>query len=225
MKAALLALCVGLAACGASRGAFEAGERSAKAGDWDRAVAFYEKAAREEPESVEYRIALQRARLEASRFHLRRARERKEASDFAGASAELELALRYDPGNEYAREELEETRASREEPGEVDLPRGTGTRIRLKFAEETSLDVVLRALGKLAGVNVLFDESYRDRTVTVDLSGVTFEEALELLLSTNGLYYKRVDSATVRVATPSRRERSRGPRRRPRRGARRAAPR
>jgi hypothetical protein len=204
MRTGLLAACLGLAACGGSRATFEAGERSAKAGDWDRAVVFYEEAAREDPESVEFRIALQRARLEASRFHLSRARERKEASDFAGAAAELELALSYHPGNEYAREELDEMRSSREDAGAVGPPLAEDATLDLKFAEGTSLEVVLRALGKLAGVNVLFDETYRDRSVTVDLRGVTFEQALELLLSTNGLYYKRVDSSTVRVATPSR---------------------
>jgi general secretion pathway protein D len=208
MRLGLAVLCIALASCGASRGAYEAGQRSAKAGDWDQAVAFYEKAAREDPESVELRIALRRARLEASRLHLTRARNLKEAGDSAGASAELELALRYDPGNEYARDEL---RASRKEP---EPPIAAETRIRLKFAEETSLEVVLRALGKLAGVNVLFDETFRDRSVTVDLDDVTFEQALELLLTTNGLFYKRMDSSTVRIATPSRRERSRARRRR-----------
>jgi hypothetical protein len=214
MNGRLLAACLVLSACAASRDAFEAGERSAKAGDWDRAVAFYETAAREEPENVEFRMALHRARLDASRFHLSRARELKRAANYAGASVELELALLYEPGNEYARDELDEMRSSREDVFDAEPPLAEDARIDLKFAEGTSLEVVLRALGKLAGVNVLFDEAYRDRSVTVDLKGVTFEQALELLLSTNGLFYKRVDSSTVRVATPSRRERSRDPRRR-----------
>jgi hypothetical protein len=41
--------------------------------------------------------------------------------------------------------------------------------------------------------------SDRDREITVDLRGVTFEEVLDLLLETHGLFYKVVNSTTVRL--------------------------
>ena len=78
------------------------------------------------------------------------------------------------------------------DPGSDDL-------LDLRIAEETSLRAILQALGRLSGVNVLFDESFRDKRVTVDLKGLTFLQALELVLSTNGLFYKIVDSSTVSV--------------------------
>ncbi len=159
-------------------------------------------------------MSLQRARLEASRVHLSRARKYREASELDQAAAEIELALDLDPTNEYAREDLLETRRRIDEKSEVPPPFVARERIfggepaldpasdapvDLRFAERTSLRAVLEALAKLAGVNLLFDESYRDREVSVDLKGVTFRQALELLLTTNGLFYKVVGSETVRV--------------------------
>jgi hypothetical protein len=160
-------------------------------------------------------MSLQRARLEASRVHLSRARKYREASELERAAAEIELALELDPTNEYAREDLLETRRRIEEKSEAPPPFVARERIfgsepaldpasdapvDLRFAERTSLRDVLEALAKLAGVNILFDETYRDREVSVDLKGVTFRQALELLLTTNGLFYKVVGSETVRVA-------------------------
>jgi general secretion pathway protein D len=75
--------------------------------------------------------------------------------------------------------------------------------IHLQFAKETSLRSVLEALARLAGVNILFDESFRDKPVTVDLQGVTFQEALDILVLTNGLYYKVLRPTTV-VVSPER---------------------
>ena len=45
-----------------------------------------------------------------------------------------------------------------------------------------------------------FDEAYRDRKVTVDLDGVTFQEALDILARTNGLYYKVLRPTAVVIS-------------------------
>ncbi|HXV62496.1 MAG TPA: STN domain-containing protein [Vicinamibacteria bacterium] len=210
-RGSILGLATILAACSASRTAYENGNRAARLEDWDRAVAFYQEALEEFPENLETRIALMRATIEASHSHLREARRLRETGEELAASRELSQALLYDPTNRFAREELEELRRRLErESGsrppvirerifgpEPLLDPFSSAPIQLKFAEETSLRTILEALGKLAGVNVLFDESFRDRNVTVDLQGVTFEQALELLLSTNGLFYKRIDGAST----------------------------
>lgn len=203
-----------LASCRSSSSELNLGRRSALANDWDRAVAHYEAALQRNPDSLEARMSLQRARLEASRVHLSRARKYREASELERAAAEIELALELDPTNEYAREELLETRRRIVEKGdgpppfvvrerilggEPALDPASDAPVDLSFAERTSLRAVLEALAKLAGINILFDDSYRDREVSVDLKGVTFRQALELLLTTNGLFYRVVGSETVRV--------------------------
>lgn len=216
---ALPAMLLVLAACASARSQMELGHRSARANEWDRAVAHYETALSEKPGDIEARIALQRARLEASWAHLSRARDHEEASELEQAATELELALHYDPTNDHARAQLAELRLRIEErdapqphitrerlfAGEPVLDPASDAPIDLSFAERTSLRTILEALARLAGVNILFDEAYRDREVSVELKGVTFRQALELLLVTNGLFYKVVESETVRV-TPEGRE-------------------
>jgi general secretion pathway protein D len=80
-------------------------------------------------------------------------------------------------------------------------PRSTAP-IKLHFPD-TSLQKVLETLGKLAGVNVLFDFDYRDKRVDVDLSGLTFQEALDRLTFTNRLFYKVLDQNTIIIVPES----------------------
>ncbi|MFQ5789242.1 MAG: hypothetical protein ACE5JI_02085, partial [Acidobacteriota bacterium] len=69
--------------------------------------------------------------------------------------------------------------------------------INLKFAEDTSLQKIFEVLSKLSGINVLFDESFRDKRVTIDLVDVSFREALDKLVLINRLFYKVVDPSTI----------------------------
>lgn len=66
------------------------------------------------------------------------------------------------------------------------------TPVNLKF-EDASLAEIFRALSQLAGVNILFDEAYRDVRVSVDLRGLSLRSALELLAETHGLFLKIED--------------------------------
>jgi tetratricopeptide (TPR) repeat protein len=198
--AAIILLAVLLGAC-APRSPVALGHQRARAGNWDEAVVFYRKALEAEPDDIEARTSLLRALLEASRAHLDRARERERADDLSGAAAELEIALQYDPTNRYAREELEEIRAAIESGPAPAVPRlqpEPDALIDLRISEPTSLREILERIARMRGINVLFDEAYRDREITVELRGVTFEQALDLLLRTHGLFYKVVDSRTVR---------------------------
>ncbi|MGH9388127.1 MAG: hypothetical protein ACRD1Z_00820, partial [Vicinamibacteria bacterium] len=132
---------------------------------------------------------------------------------------ELELAINLHPANRYAQAILEETRArlaereaSREEAesfedrrrraqelfgGRPILEPSSTAPIQLRFAEDTSLQKIFEVLSKLSGINILFDESFRDKRVTIDLVDVSFEEALDKLALINRQFYKVVDSSTI----------------------------
>ena len=215
-RAVLLGLSVLLAACHASK-SVEQAQRAARAGAWDEAVLYYERARDEHPDNIEYQMALDRALLMASRAHLSQARKYLERDEIDEAASELERALGYDPTNRYAHDELAEIgrRQDASPSGNVSTDRATdrstiwgadrvldpdsSKSIRLHFPEETSLRTVLEALAKLAGVSILFDESFRDKEVAVELDGVSFREALDILMQTNGLFYKAVGSSSVMV--------------------------
>jgi len=70
--------------------------------------------------------------------------------------------------------------------------------ISIKF-ENTSLQKILETMGRLAGVNVLFDDAYRDKTVSVDLRNESFQDALDRLTFVNRLFYKVLDAGTIIV--------------------------
>ncbi len=212
-RIAAVALLAVSACQSSSSGAFERGRNAARTGEWDAAVRYYERALAAEPENVEYRIAFERALLEASRVHLENARNYAAADDIEAAIERFEIALDYDPTNRYARDELEELlerrdRRTPEKPtarvspfaeGAPVLDPSSPAPIHVKFPEGSSLRTVLESLAELAGVNILFDESFRDKRVAVDLEGVTYREALDILMQTNGLFYKPAGSTSVLV--------------------------
>ena len=203
-RIAALALLAVSACQSSSSGAFERGRKAAITGEWDRAARYYQRALTEEPENVEYRIAYERALLEASRVYLEKARNDAAADNLDAAIEGFEIALDYDPTNRYARDELEELRAHRdrrtpEKPTarvspfrqhEPIFDPSSPELIHVKFPEGSSLRIVLESLAELAGVSILFDESFRDKRVAVDLEGVSYREVLDLLMQTNGLFYK-----------------------------------
>ncbi len=73
--------------------------------------------------------------------------------------------------------------------------------------EDASLQKIFESLGRIAGVNVLFDEGFRDKKASVNLTGVTFEEALDRLTFVNRLFYKVVDQNTLIIVPESRQKR------------------
>src|SRR6185369_6689851 len=73
-----------------------------KAGNLDEAVAAYRKAVQADPDNANYKIALERAQLGASRAHLDRAREFEAQDQLEAALGEYRQASEYDPANRQA---------------------------------------------------------------------------------------------------------------------------
>jgi general secretion pathway protein D len=213
-----------LAAGCASYRANRQGEKAAEQGDWDLAVARFTRALQKDPGNIGYRINLENAKVQASRFHYGEARKALAENNLDRAAEELEIAVKYDISNKLASDELALVRARIEARSEeqkrlsqfeamrarartmalpipVLSPRSTAP-IVLKFQDQ-SLQNVFEALGKVAGVNVLFDPDFRDKRVNVNLTGVTFQEALDQLTFANRLFYKVLDPNTLIVVPES----------------------
>jgi general secretion pathway protein D len=220
--AVALLLAAALAAEGcAAQMAYRRGQREAKKGDWDLAVARFTLAVQKDRSNIGYKIALENARIRASREHHTQARKHLAADELDKALEELEISTRFDPGDKTVADDMatvKERIAARAEqkrrlsdfeamkgrvqvaraPVPVLSPRDT-TPISLKLVDQ-SLEKALDTLGKLAGVNIVFDQDYRDKPkVSVQLAGVTFEQALDQITMTNRLFYKVVDQNTVIV--------------------------
>jgi general secretion pathway protein D len=222
VRAILLILTALLLAGCAARWAYRQGQTAGKKGDWDLAVARLTKAVDRSPTSVKYRLALDQARAQASRQHFEKGKKHLGVEELERALEEFEIAARFDPSNHLAAEQArmtqeriaqrDEERQQRDEfaqrrevaqaarfPTPVLSPRSQAP-IHLKF-QEASLRKVLDTLGQLAGVNILYEPDFRDKNVTINVSGVTFEEALDQLMLMNKLFYKVVDSNTLLVVT------------------------
>jgi general secretion pathway protein D len=218
---ALLVVVVTVAGCAAGR-AFSRAERAARAGDWDAAVAYYTQAAQADPKSAEYRIALERAQLAASRVHLDRARGLEEKGELDGAIVEYRRASDLDPSNRNAlakATELEKTvrdriEAARPKPqieqmkekakrsSEALLNPASRQPLVFKFAAGIQARQILDFLAQASGINVMYDSTYQETTTksAIDLDGVTLEQALTLVLTSNGLFYKVLNPKTIVVA-------------------------
>jgi general secretion pathway protein D len=222
----LLALMLG-AGC-AARWAFRQAEDAAERGEWDLAVARYTRALEKDPDNIGYKIALENARIQASRYHHDEAQKHISAKDLEKAVEELEIASNYDPSNRSIADDLilireqirqwERERQQREEYDEMKA-RAEATRvpvpvlsprspvpITMKF-QDASLQKIFDSLARIVGVNILFDEGFRDKKYSVNLSGVTFEEALEQLTFVNRLFYKVLDQNTIIIVPESRQKR------------------
>jgi general secretion pathway protein D len=219
--AALLALAV--AGC-ATSAAFRAGERAERREEFDRAVLEYSKAVQETPDNLDYKRALERAKLRASQEHAFAARRLAARALYKEALDELRLALDLNPESAALVNETRELERRRHAaaggetmqqvkdrvregalPGLV-LGPGADEPLGLSF-RNASLREAYQALGRVAGVNFIFDPEFRDQTITIDLRDVPFEQALTALGSVGRTFYRVADSRIVNVIpdTPAKR--------------------
>jgi general secretion pathway protein D len=214
MKRLLLPLVLALAAGCATSGAFRAGEKAERLQDYDRAVLEYQKAVKDSPDDVQYRRALQRARLRAANDHVNMARRLAGRGLYNEAMNEFQLALELDPDapgvaegmreveaeRRRGRVSLEEAKARAREkalPG-LDLGPDAQQPLGLVF-RNASLREAYLALGRAAGVNITFDPSFQDTTVSLDLKDVGFEQALNALDAAGRTFHRVVDAKVLNV--------------------------
>src|SRR5512138_542865 len=96
--ATLLSFALIAAGCGAAR-TFGRAESAARTGDWDAAVEYYRRAVQEAPDRSEYKIALERAMINASHLHLNQAQLAEARGELEEALREYRRASDYDPPN------------------------------------------------------------------------------------------------------------------------------
>jgi len=106
-----------------------------------------------------------------------------------------EKAIHLDPGHPRALENItkltEHTRA--------DKTLGVGSQpITLRF-QNAKLREVFEVLARAGNINVVFDREVKDDPVTIFIKDTPFHEALTLILSTNGLFAKRIGPDTLLV--------------------------
>ncbi|MBI3048344.1 MAG: hypothetical protein HYY76_08520 [Acidobacteria bacterium] len=214
---ALVALALLVAGCAAGR-AFGRGESAARAGDWDAAVEHYRAAVQANPGRADYQIALERAMINASNRHLDQARVFEARGQIEDALREYRRASEYDPTNRQIAGKVLEMERRLRDLAEAARPSPTLQQLQqaarqtpeplLNPASREPIDVVfnnaslrdiLTSMATSAGINVTFERDYQDRSYSVQLRGVTFEQALSQILAANQLFYKVINERTIMV--------------------------
>ena len=79
--------------------------------------------------------------------------------------------------------------------GPVELATIANTPITLKMSADSK--TIYETIGKLAGINVLFDPDYTSRVIRVELNGVTLQEALEIAALESKTFSRPVTPNTI----------------------------
>ena len=203
----LLVVVTSLWGCATFSQNYKMGTQEALAKNWDAAVEYYQSAVAENPKNSVYRIALQRAKVSASLSHLYAARRLVSSGNKEEAIKEYEKSLFFNYSRLVADEAktLAGEEVKKEKPKEVkieppvQLKVGTEP-IQLRFRQQAGLRSIFQALGKSAGVNIIFDEQFRDIPYSFDLVNRSFEQAVNILCLATKNFFTIIDEETIVIA-------------------------
>lgn len=206
MKRTIWILALALAAwgCQTFNHDYLQGTKAEMSRNYEEAVHLYQKAALRNPKESVYRLALARARAAASLSFLQEARALASQNKRMEAEVSYKKALFFDPKNFLAAEELRALTAPPEKPkkplGRIEGPvqlKGAGEPLNLSFRNEVSLRSIFQTLGRVAGVNFLYDDTFRDTNLAIDLTGKDLQQAVNFLCVASKNFSRVIDERTV----------------------------
>ena len=149
-----------------------------------------------DPSRSEHHTALADVlRLKNAKDHLQSADKLHGLGRFDEALTAYERAVELDPALEKA---LEGITTITEKQQAAKALGGSTQPITLRF-QNAKLKEVFEILARAGGINVLFDKEVRDEPVTIFIKDTPFDEALNLILTLNGLFTKRIGPDTLLV--------------------------
>jgi general secretion pathway protein D len=207
---------------------FKQGRNAEARQDYDTAFADYQKAFQKNPKDLRFQTALYRVRVSASAAHISKGRTLLQSGDIQGALAEFLHASEIDPSNEEAQQEIAAVREKQGQsvaPSEMAIPELAGEQAELSAigppaelkpvsTEPLTLHmtedakIIYQAIGKAAGVNVLFDPDYNSKRIQVDLNNVTLMDALRIVGTMSNTFWRPITDNTIFVAQNTRVKRS-----------------
>ena len=190
--------------------------------DYVQAYQDYRQAYNLKPDNLYYRTAFERLRFLAAATKVHQGQLLRQAGQLQVALKMFQEAAAIDPSSFIATQEIKRTQdmiqkaqaAGKEVPpptptgplgkmleqagGPVELAPISNTPITLKMTEDSK--VAYETIGKLAGINVLFDPDYTSRRIHIELNGVTLQQALEIVALESKTFWRPVTPNTIFVA-------------------------
>ncbi len=189
--------------------------------DYEKAYDYYQEAFSLKSKDLRYRAAYERIKFLAAASHVHRGQIMRDSGKLDEALVEFQKAALIDPSSFIAQQEVRRTqeminkaanpptavapppdalrRKLAEAQGPVELATISNVPITLKLTEDTK--VIYETVGKLAGINVLFDPDYTSRKIRIELNGVTLEDALGIIALESKTFWRPVTANTIFVAT------------------------
>jgi len=218
----LLVLAVTLAiAADKAKSVYNKGKDAEARQNYEQAYDYYKQAYDLKPGDLTYRSSFERLRFLAGASHVHRGQLLREAGQLDAALAEFQKAIDIDASSAIAQQEIKHTRqmidaakaagpkAAAPPPsglqkrlaqagGPVELATISNVPINLKITEDSK--VIYETVGKLAGINALFDPDYTSRRIKIELNNVSLEEALEIIALESKTFWRPVTPNTIFIA-------------------------
>jgi general secretion pathway protein D len=217
--AAVLALTVALSGCASA--SMHSAEKAETLQDYDRAVAEYTAVLKKHPNNVNAKLSLERAKLRSAQDHYARARRLQAEGKLDQALVELQIASDMNPTDPDIDKAVTDVRAelrnkvvvSREGktqlqtlisdsqnlgPSGFDLPKDVHLPASLIFRDASTRDVYT-VIARYAGLSIVFDPTFRDARITIDLSNISLEQALAAIAASTQTFYKVTAQRTITV--------------------------
>src|SRR3981081_2613601 len=208
--------------------AYGRGVRAEAVPDYDAAFIGYAEAYRLKPKETKYIVPFLRVRGIAAEEHVRKGQLFRDNLKLQEALLEFERAADIDPTNLAARQEAQKTadmiktqaqqkaggegakpmsplaKMAEDMQGPVDLEPFSDTPLTLRMT--TTSDNVYKTIGKLAGINVLFDLDYRPQRINIELDEVPLREALRMVAMQSKTFWRPISTKAIFVAAESKRK-------------------
>lgn len=190
---------------------------------YESAYEFYKQAYDKNPKEIRFRAAFERTRFYAAAAKVHRGQLLREGGRLEEALAQFEAAAAIDPSMDIATQEIRRTRLmidqAKQQPtspeneplsqgptssllsqaqGPVELQPISDVPITLKLTEDSRM--IYETIGKLAGINVLFDPDYTSRRIRIELNGVSLQDALEIVAFESKTFWRPVTGNTIFIA-------------------------
>lgn len=192
---------------------------------YDTAYESFRQAYALRPNDAKYEMAYLRARASAASQHVANGFKLRDDKKLQEALAEFQRGAEIDSTNYVAAQEMQRTAemikkqseaavaARPESPltklvaraqGPVDIEPSPDTPITLRMT--TTADNIYRAIGKLGGINVLFDLDYRPQKITIELNEVMLREAFKMVALESKTFWRPISPTAIFVAAEGKRK-------------------
>ncbi len=202
-----------------------------KKGDWPRALTLSEQAIAQDASDPAYELEVRRVRFEAAQFYVSQGQKLRAKREFTEALAAFRNASEIDPSLDIADQEIRRTKQMVDgkqavnpqgltpaEAAQQDSQRRIDSLLPAPELKPMSSDpislrmwnqranILFDTLGKLAGINVLFDPDYiaaMPKNQSIDLNGSTLTDALDAIALVTRSYWKPINENTIFVTQDS----------------------